>query len=740
MKKFFIVIAALSAALGAAAAEFAAQHNWVIVTGEKLSAIEKTAAEELKLHLEKTFTAPVKLNGAVPQKIRFFVGATDEAKKANFSKVTPAGDLPGKFGIVRSNNDFLFYGYDTANGSAFVSRHSCGTLIAVEYFAQKYLQAKFFLPGAAGSKYALNPEIKFTGAVDAPKPAYEVRGFQSVAKGVKADEMMLLYRRRLGMVPEWSVRDYYYTFLNKWNKRFKDKPEMFGLYGGKRINTIYPRHFPCTSNPAVLKQVVEDLNKELAKKPSIKVIRFFSDAPVRSCGCDNCRNSTVGKLASAANDSSETVYAFYSKIGKELQKTHPDLIFHIQTKGNSYKNPPQSEKLPANTVIALLTGHYNPPDYYSVQKRSEAWKAAGAAHVVLHCYPRPPGMKDYPIVNPHRIAEHFKKLQGYAAGLIRAEGSAKISYTFSALNNYIHSAVMFDSSIDTDALIREFCQLVSPAAAVELQTFYNEMENLLKGAGFWDDPIVNCYLSFRLKTPREWLNKALAKDKTNAFLQQLDKDFARFEGQAAAAIPKDFTAESLEKFQQEQLRRLPMLKLTDKVQNMQFIPFSLYQGFQNTQVGLVKTDGKLVIKLDCSEKNVRKLVAKSVANHAGEIWNDDVVEIFFSAPGTEMPYTHLAVNSRGVHRVLGCDKAGKVIDLKDFQLTTSAAVKPGMWSAEVAIPLAELQKIAVNGKVAVGMFRFRPARKGERLGQRSCLQKPFGGSFRDQTGRFEVEL
>jgi hypothetical protein len=155
MKKFLIAMAAFSAALSAAAAEFAAQHNWVIVTGEKLSAIEKTAAEELKLHLEKSFSAPIKLNGAVPQKIRFFVGATDEAKKANFSKVTPAGELPGKFGIARNNNDFLFYGYDTADGSAFVSRHSCGTLIAVEYFAQKYLQVKFFLPGANGSKYAL---------------------------------------------------------------------------------------------------------------------------------------------------------------------------------------------------------------------------------------------------------------------------------------------------------------------------------------------------------------------------------------------------------------------------------------------------------------------------------------------------------------------------------------------------------------------------------------------------------
>ena len=740
MKKFLIAMAALSAALSAAAAEFAAQHNWVIVTGEKLSAIEKTAAEELKLHLEKTFTAPVKLNGAVPQKIRFFVGLSDEAKKAAFSQVVPALELPGKFGIERRNNDFLFYGYDTANGSAFTSRHSCGTLIAVEYFAQKYLHADFFLPGATGSKYAADPEVKFTGSADAPKPSYEVRGFQSVAKNVKADDMMLFYRRRLGMVPEWSVRDYYYTFLNKWNKRFKDKPEMFALHNGKRINAIYPRHFPCTSNPAVLAQVVEDVKQVIKQKPAIKVIRFFCDAPVRSCSCDNCRNSPVGKLAKAANDSSETVYAFYSKIGRELQKSHPDLVFHIQTKGNSYKNPPQSEKLPDNTVIALLTGHYNAPDYYSVQKRAEAWKAAGAAHVVLHCYPRPPGMKDYPIVNPHRIAEHFKKLQGHTEGLIRAEGSGKIPYTFSALNNYIHSAVMFDTAIDPDALIKKFCQLVSPAAAVELGGFYSEMENLLKGAGFWDDAIVNCYLSFRLKTPREWLNKALAKDKNNAYLVQLDKDFARFEKQAADAIPKEFTAESLVKFQQDQQRRLPVLKLTDKVQNLELIPFALYRNFQGAQAGFVKENGKLVIKLTCREQKMSTIKAKCTADHAGDIWNDDVVEIFFSAPGVAAPYIHLGVNSRGVHQTMISDKNGQSKFLTPCPAESSGSAKRGVWNAQVAIPLSELQKIAVNGKIAIGLFRYRPARKGERFGQQSCLQKPFAGSFNALTGRFEVEL
>ena len=234
MKKLLLLAMLIFSGCAIYAAEFAKVHNFTIILADEPTEIEKSAAAELKEHLSKSYTAPAQLNGKTPVKINMFIGVSAEAKKAGFSGDHSAAQAESKFGIYRNNNDFLFVGFDSVNGDIYTFRDSCGTLLAVEYFAQKYLQSKFFMPGKNGAKYAVNPAINFAGTSDIPEASFVVRGVQSGAKNVDRNDFMLFFRRRLGQVPPWASRDYYYAFLNKWNKRFKDKPEMFALHGKKR--------------------------------------------------------------------------------------------------------------------------------------------------------------------------------------------------------------------------------------------------------------------------------------------------------------------------------------------------------------------------------------------------------------------------------------------------------------------------------------------------------------------------
>ena len=146
MKKAFFSCLMLLAAVLLSGAEFAKVQNFTIVLPDNPTAIESAAAAELKDHLSKSFTAPAKLNGQTPAAINLFVGLSEQAKKAGFSGDYKAAVQEDKFGIYRNNHDFLLLGYDTANGNIYTFKDSCGTFLAVEYFAQKYLQAKFFLP------------------------------------------------------------------------------------------------------------------------------------------------------------------------------------------------------------------------------------------------------------------------------------------------------------------------------------------------------------------------------------------------------------------------------------------------------------------------------------------------------------------------------------------------------------------------------------------------------------------
>ena len=430
------------------------------------------------------------------------------------------------------------------------------------------------------------------------------------------------------------------------------------------------------------------------------------------------------------------MFAFFCRFANELKKVKPDLIFHLQTKSSHFQ-PPRTEKLPADTVIAVLSGQFEAPDYTMLQKRCAQWKNAGAK-VVLYSYPRAPEMKTFPIMNPHRIADHFKAMQGHALGATMSEGRARIPYSFSALNTYIHSAVMFDCSVDVDKLIAEFCSLAAPEAAAELQAFYTAMEKLLDNASFREDPLLNCYLSFRLKEPRMLLDKAVAKAPANTFLQALSRDFAEFEKISQQASPGINSAEEYSKVQALMQGRQKSIKVSEAVTTLDFRPFAIFHDFQKTRLNISRKGDNLLLQFICNENMMDKLRTVCKTNHTGAVWADDAVEIFIAAPRQSAPRIHLGINALGVYRaILTQDKESK--DTTDFAMTTRAVHEKDRWLLEAAIPMSEINKFAKNKQISLGFYRHRPPRGSDKL-QTSGCQRPKGGNFSSYTGRFVAEF
>lgn len=727
MIKFFAAIMVICCLCAAEGVEFAKIRNCVITIPDKASNIEKSAANELKLHLSKSYSTAVKLNGKTPEKITFFIGDSKESRAAGFAPVQNKAE----FGIVLKGNNFFFTGNDTPGGTVSRLLHDCGTFHSVAYFVQKYMQVNFFLPGKDGTSYAKDPEIRFTADRDFPRSAYAMRGFQTAGKGISRGEMTLFFRRRLGRFPFWSRSNYSYYFLNKWNKRFKHKPEFFALHDGRRVNEKYPRHFPCTSNPEVLEQVIKDITAMVKKRPAIRSIRLFCDAPISGCECSNCRNSAAGKLIKG-RDHSEMVYSFFSKIAKGVQKYRKDLYFHTQTKGTVYYRVPETETLPPNTVISILCGHFNAPDYAKIIDLCNQWRKAGATPI-LYAYPRPPAMKTFPIINPHRIADHFKKFRGVAAGSGISEGRAKVPYTFSALNNFVHSAVMFDTEVDVDKLIDSFCRFVAPKSAGELKDFYSVMEQRLEGAKFWDDPRYNCYSIERLEKPSLILQKVLAKDPGNKFLKQLSADFAEFTSMVRKASADIAHYKKLLAEHKKALPNLKLVKLGTGTKSFFFVPFKGGENFQETKLSVSRSGNTLKLSVTCRENQMSKLRVRCLKNHEGNIWGDDVIELFFGNPGSKFPYIHLAVNPSGVYRAqLNSDSGKKELfwgkgNIKAFRGSDQ-------WHLEITLPMKNLTPVIHNGRIKFGAFRHR-----ENLRQFSGILNS-NGNFHDFSGWITLQF
>ena len=732
MKKLLLLCLCAAGFSIAGGAEYSKALNYVIIIPDQASAIEKAAAAELKLHLGKTYTAPVKLNGKTPAKICFFVGNSKEAAQAGL-----APKYKGEFGVFRKGENILFTGTDTPKGSLQKVMDLCGTFHSVSYFAQRYMGVKIFMPGAEGIKYTANPEIIFTSEQDIPAPAFQVRGFQTAGKGVPGPDALLYFKRRLGRIPSWTRYNYYYKFLGEWNKRFKDRPELFAMHEGRRVNENYPRHFPCTSNPAVLDQIEKDVAEALKKRPYITGIRFFSDAPVRSCSCDRCRNSAVGKLVTP-DDHSETVYAFFCQIAQRVLKHKKDIRFHIQTKGSVYSQVPKTEKLPPNTVISVLTGHFLPQDFDKMRALCTSWRKAGAT-VLIFSYPRAPEMKDFPLMNPHRIAEYHKNFKGYTEGSTLSEGRSKVPYSFSALNTYIQSAMLFDTSYDTDKLIDEFCRLAAPKCSEDLKSFYTAMEKLLEGAAFRADPRFNCYAPDRLTAPRALLAKTLAQDPENKFLKQLSADFEDF----AKGIDKVRPAvESFKTALKEHDKAAPsrkLVKLGAKPVSFPLVPLMIYSDFQKGSAEISQEKDLFKFKGIFKENDIKNLKAFCSRNHEGVIWSDDTAELFFSAPGAPYPYIHVAVNAKGIYRVHLNTAPGKSQELTEFNFKTAGSVEKDQWVIRGEIPVKLLAPVTKNGKMNFSFTRSR-SNAGKRTAQLSTVQRAPDGGFHSPDSRFTVEF
>lgn len=708
----------------ASAAEFARIQNLQIVLPDNASGIEKFAAQELKTQLEKVYTQPVKLNGKVPKEITLKIG-------------NPAMPLkPGRFAVLLQNNTFTLWGFDSPQADIRNYRTDCGTFHAAAYFLQRYVGVRYYLPSEKGIFHPQNPELTFNRTLDLPEPSFELRKFfQTANKGVKPADLMLFFQRRLGRYPEYGRSDYHYVFWKRWAKVIGKRKELLPLHEGERVNSGYPMHFPCLSNPDTLKLAAEDIRAILAKRPAIRSIRFYTDAPAILCECSECAK-TLAASAVVGNDHSEMMYGFFARLGNELHKTHPYLRFRIQTKGNAYSQPPQGEVIPYNTEVSILTGQFEEPDFNAIRQLINRWRNAGAA-ITTYAYARPPALKAYPIINPRRIAKYFRELQGYSLGSMFAEGRRTVPYSMSALNNYVQSAVLFDANADVDKLIKEFCTLISPKAADELYKFHDQMEKLITRSPFWADPAFNVYSPKNIRGPKTALQRALALDKDNEFIKTLAADFASFE-QSMGFVQN--AIDQHQKLMKKYSRNVEILKDLQLVNNapavkLPLIPFMIYPDYQEANVEMKAADGNLILSFECNENAMKKLKVATSENFKGQIWNDDVVEIFFAAPDKKLPYIHLAVNANGFYRPRLHRENGSVADLKTLPIKTAVKHSKDKWHLTITLPLSSLKDFMPAGSVQMGIFRSAPIQR-----QHSGLMKPENNSFHSPTGRFTVKI
>ena len=182
-----------------------------------------------------------------------------------------------------------------------------------------------------------------------------------------------------------------------------------------------------------------------------------------------------------------------------------------------------------------------------------------------------------------------------------------------------------------------------------------------------------------------------------------------------------------------------LVKLSDKPAVFPFVPFKVYEDYQEAAVQLSQEKDAFKFKAVCKESQIQHLRAVCTQNHTGQLWSDDVIEVFFSKPSSGRPYIHMTFNAKGFYRIQMYEGSGKVTEMTGFPVKTKGSIGKDAWSIEALVPVKALAAVTENGKIKISFCRSR-AISGNRTAQLSAVQKSISGGFHSETGRFTVQF
>lgn len=278
-----------------------------------------------------------------------------------------------------------------------------------------------------------------------------------------------------------------------WKKRFMEShPEYFALQfdGTRRQRTHHVRI--CKSNPAVIKQTVDDARKVLNKRKDVTV---YNVSPCDGsydtfCKCPDCRAWDPTGVPMGATrvylgrnrpmfrytGSTDRVFRFTCEIAKELKKSHPNVkVGYLAYAG--YLSPPKYYRdFPDNLTITFVGLQYLNKEAMERDRKYWNFWARVSDELIL----RPNHLLSgggFPLMYMHEMAKDLR----YCAetGMVGSDYDSLVHHwATNGLNYYVLAEMLWDPSQDVDELIDEYCRLGFGKGAEAMKKYFLHCEKL----------------------------------------------------------------------------------------------------------------------------------------------------------------------------------------------------------------------------------------------------------------------
>ena len=354
----------------------------------------------------------------------------------------------------------------------------------------------------------------------------------------------------------YSILGWCHTFyqLLPSERYFAEHPDWYSEMDGKRIAENAQL---CLTNDAMREELTRNALEWIRKNPAAGIISIAQNDCGGACQCPACKS-----VEDEEGSPSGTLIRFVNAVDEDIEKEYPEIW--VDTLAYQYtRKAPKLVKPRHNVIVRLCTiecsfvqpletGPQNEP----FRKDIEAWSAI-APHLYIWDYVT--NFSRYLLPHPNQgvLAPNIRFfVKNHAMGLFEQGDAGCNCGDFTALRAWLLAHLMWDPSLDPNALTREFLQGYYGAAADPLEQYLNLIHDAAENSG----AALPCYL----RDTSTWLT-----------LEDLNRATVLFDSAQQAVAENDLLAERVRRARMvldyAWLNRYPTLSRQARLQGKPFL-------------------------------------------------------------------------------------------------------------------------------------------------------------------------
>lgn len=485
----------------------AGQARFDIVLLNDSSELLAHAANDLALHLQKISNGPFSVLDSPAAKPQIRIGTRHHPR------------LNTQFSHLQTRDSFSIRTETDSSGQShifLVGSDSTATAFAIYTFLED-LGCRWFMPGTYGEIIPQTERLVWSVNARSEKPDFRFRQIWWAYGGPKetAQEFEIWKLRNKVNFPKVQ-HGHNLTNTVPPEKYFATHPEYYALVNGERQTTQL-----CTSNPTVIRLVIDRINQFFDENPDFEAYSLCPDDNTNFCECENCRALDAGGLDKNYPGKpvvTDRYIQFLNQVARGIQPRHPGKKVATYAYVN-YSTPPVREKVDPNVVVFFTSSVYcsahgigdlHCASRQEMKQALAGWVATGAPVYIYDYDPTPYNAElPWPLFGARQ-----REMSDYLTlGIQGFSFESHNSWATLSPNFYIAAKTMWNSRQNLPDLLTDFTEKFFGDAHPAMTEYYLTLESMLKNATekveWGQSGYPRIFTSGELKKCRDALNLAL---------------------------------------------------------------------------------------------------------------------------------------------------------------------------------------------------------------------------------------